>query len=122
MFINLSNHPSDKWGNKQLEEARKFGDIVDIPFPLISAEYDEKEIVKIADEYSERIRSLVDRDGAVMVQGEFTLTFAIVNRLKSNGIKVLSACSERIVTETVDEKDEEIKIVKFNFVKFREYI
>ena len=122
MFINISNHPSVKWDNKQLEKARKFGKVVDIKFPIISSEYDEKEIMKVADEYSEKILSLVDQEGAVMVQGEFTLTFAIVNRLKSNGIKVLSACSERKVTETVDENGDAIKIVKFDFVKFREYI
>ena len=36
MFINYTNHPSDAWGEKQREEASKYGEILDIHFPDIS--------------------------------------------------------------------------------------
>ena len=36
MFINYTNHPSASWGEKQTDEAKKYGEIVDMPFPNIS--------------------------------------------------------------------------------------
>lgn len=33
MFINLTNHPSDKWSKEQLEAARKYGEVVELVFP-----------------------------------------------------------------------------------------
>ncbi len=37
-FINLTNHPSTKWGADQLAAAKKYGNIVDIPFPAVDPE------------------------------------------------------------------------------------
>ena len=36
MFINYTNHPSASWGEKQTDEAKKYGEIVDMPFLNIS--------------------------------------------------------------------------------------
>ena len=44
-FINLSNHPSDKWDEKQMEAAKQYGEVMDIPFPSIPAQADENEVV-----------------------------------------------------------------------------
>ena len=57
---------------------------------------------------------------AVMAQGEFTLTYAVVSRLKGMGITVVSAVSERVVTEQV-ENGEVRKTALFRFAGFREY-
>ena len=35
VFINLSNHRSENWGNDQIEAASRFGEIVDLPFPNV---------------------------------------------------------------------------------------
>ena len=40
MFVNLSNHSSDKWDEPQLSAAKLYGDIEDISFPIIAAEDD----------------------------------------------------------------------------------
>ncbi|MBR1670317.1 MAG: hypothetical protein IJ695_06420 [Butyrivibrio sp.] len=81
----------------------EYGEIVDVPFPSIEALASEEEISKLAEEYVDRIRNLVDADGAVMAQGEFTLTYAVIRMLKAGGIKVVSACSERDSIESIDE-------------------
>ena len=55
-----------------------------------------------------------------MVQGEFTLTYAVVRRLLDRKIKAVSAVSERNVIEQV-ENGEVRKTIVFRFGGFREY-
>jgi hypothetical protein len=55
-----------------------------------------------------------------LCQGEFYLSYAVVDRLKSSGIKVVAACSRREVEE-IYTADETKKISRFVFVQFREY-
>ena len=33
IFINFSNHPSDRWDDKQKKASEQYGRIKDIPFP-----------------------------------------------------------------------------------------
>ena len=44
MFINLSNHTSENWGEFQKKEAIKYGDIIDMPFPAISPYLSSEEL------------------------------------------------------------------------------
>ena len=119
MFINCSNHSSKNWSEKQLLEARKWGEILDYPFPNVNAEWNEKKIEEIAKEV---VNELSKKNPlAVMCQGEFSLTFQIVEQLKKLNIPVFSACSERKVIEYQDENQNTRKITEFSFVKFREY-
>ena len=53
---------------------------------------------------------------AVHIMGEMNFTYALVNKLKANGIKCVASTTKR---ETVEENG--VKISKFNFVRFREY-
>lgn len=119
MFINCSNHISAYWNEKQLTEASKWGRILDYPFPNVDAEWDEKKVDEIAEKVVRELKAM--HPAAVMCQGEFTLTFHIVNRLKELNIPVLSACSERKTIEYQDENKNTKKITEFSFVKFREY-
>lgn len=119
MFVNFSNHASIKWEREQLEAAGKWGDIIDIPFPAVRVDASENEIVSMADEYSRRILTLSPE--VVMCQGEFTLCYAVVRRLRARGITVVAACSERMVKEQIDEAGGQIKTVVFRFERFREY-
>ena len=113
-FVNFSNHPSCRWSDLQIREAKKFGLIVDLPYPTVNPGFGEQEIAELSDEYVEKI--LAYNPSAVLCQGEFTLCYGVVSRLKSLGVAVMAACSERDVIET-----EEGKITKFKFVRFREY-
>ena len=113
-FINFSNHPSSTWGEKQIQESLKFGEITDIPFPYINADCSEEKIEELVQEYTDKIMSF--HPAAVMAQGEFTLIFGVVHKLLENGILVLSGCAERQVEEIGDTK-----ISRFNFVRYRAY-
>ena len=121
MFINFSNHVSTLWDENQLNEAHKYGEIIDVQFPNVSPTSDEEYISALADEYIKRICGVNNRIAAVMVQGEYNLSFEVVNRLLKKGIKVVSACTERMVEETIDINGETMKESRFRFVRFREY-
>ena len=118
-FINLTNHPSAKWGIEQLTAAGQYGHIVDIPFPAVDPEASSAAIGNMADTCIENIREY--EEPVVLVQGEFTLVFAIVTRLKMMGIRAFAACSERAVEEQVSEDGVARKSVVFRFCGFREY-
>lgn len=122
MFINISNHNSEKWTNKQKKEAKVFGEIVDLGFPAIAPSMNE-EIDVLVSEYIEKVRNLTNNmmaENVIMVQGEFTFTYRLVSSLKNAGFVVVCACTERKAVETVDGE----KIIKqsiFEFAGFRRY-
>ena len=121
VFVNFSSHLSGKWDKKQVAAAEQYGTIIDVPFPNVPPDADEQQIIQMAHESVDRITNVDETVKAVMVQGEYTLTHAVVNKLISMGIKAVSACTERIVTERIDESGNTVKESRFLFVKFREY-
>ncbi|MGN0442332.1 MAG: hypothetical protein ACI4FO_06480 [Acutalibacteraceae bacterium] len=118
-FINFSNHTADNWSVEQKQAALEYGSIVDIPFPNVDPYATEYEISELADDYYEKIISM--NPDCVMCSGEFTLTFAIINRLLKSGVRVVAACSERVAAEKTDENGSTYKESVFRFVKFREF-
>lgn len=119
MFVNCSNHASEFWGELQIHEAQKWGEIVDCPFPAVDPEYDEKMIQKLAEE---TVKCIIQKEPtAVMCQGEFTLTYAIVQQLKKMGILVVAACSERKSAEIWLPDGTVQKKTNFEFIRFRKY-
>ncbi len=119
MFINLSNHPSDGWGEEQRAAAVALGgEVVDIPFPAVPPEADEEEISRLGRECVEQI-ILVGGLGKpiVHVMGEMTLTHNIVQRLHLMGIRCVASTTKRVATINADGS----KTSAFRFVKFRDY-
>ena len=119
-FINFTNHPSSSWSKEQIKAVREKYDseIIDVSFPPVSASADESEIKEQAMKCDERICSYAP--AAVMCQGEFGLTYHVVNMLKKRGTRVVYSCSER---RTVEKKTDSgtVKTSEFCFVRFREY-
>lgn len=117
-FVNLSNHPSDLWTQNQLEAARRYGEIKDIPFPVISPMADYEEIRSLAEYYVEEVVTLANRHHVtVHIMGEMTFTFIVVSQLKEYGIECVASTTERSVETSSDGK----KVSEFKFVRFREY-
>lgn len=114
IFINFTNHPSHLWDEKQRKASMVYGDIIDLPFPAVDACADEAKICELRDELVSTIMSY--HPAAVLCQGEFTLTYAVVSKLKELEITVLSACSTRNVVEKGNKKE-----VVFDFVQYRKY-
>lgn len=119
-FINFSNHPSDKWGDKQYKAAGEYGEVIDVPFPLLDADMREDEIQKIGDECIDKI--LAHSPDVVMCQGEFTLTYYVVDRLRDKGITCVSACTKRISKEAVQPDGTVHRESIFEFARFRRYL
>lgn len=119
MFINLSNHPSSFWQSKQLEEAKKYGEIIDIPFPIISANATSQEIDALVEQFFSKVMKF--DNPTVMLQGEFIFTFRLTTKLKKERIRVLSSRTERKTVEEIDSKGRTIKKSIFEFIEFMEY-
>ena len=126
MLINFTNHPSDRWTDDQKKCAIElYGAVKDLPFPAVPTGAGATEVIGMADGIIDKILAMKEENPvseafAVMAQGEFTLTYAVVSRLKGMGITAISAVSERVVTEWV-ENGEVRKTAVFRFAGFREY-
>lgn len=119
MFINFTNHPSNNWGVIQIKESLKYGKIIDLPFPEVSVDADEKDINNLAEIYVKKIMEYKPK--AVLVQGEMSLTFSIVARLLELNVLVLCACSSRCTTEYQNIDGTNHKLSEFRFEKYRAY-
>lgn len=119
LFINHTNHPSAQWSEEQLQAARQYGDVVDVPFPQIEAGLSEAEVHDMAEAAAGRIAEL--KPSAVLVQGEFTYSYALIRLLQMAGIRAVAACSERQTIAALNEKQETVKKSVFKFVQFRVY-
>lgn len=118
IFINLSNHPADKWSEAQREAARQYGELQEIPFPNVEPEADAKALKKIVEETLSQVKEAAEgKTATVHVMGEMTLTYELVSKLKEVGIRCVASTTKRDVTENADGT----RTCKFNFVKFREY-
>ena len=118
LMINLSNHPTTLWSDCQVAEARKWGELMDMPFPKVDPHVDSQDITGLVDEYSSRILALArDHVLVVHVMGEMTFTYRVVARLKAAGIECVASTTERKVIERADGT----KISSFQFVRFRAY-
>jgi len=119
MFINHTHHDSRNWSTGQLEAAHAYGSIQDLASPEIPADWNETEVLQLAETYAARLIAMQPK--AVLCQGEFTYTYALVDILTQAGIPVLAACSERQTIEKTDESGNTYRTSIFKFVQFRCY-
>lgn len=122
MFINISNHPSSRWDAKQLEAALELtsdNNVMDVPFPAVPATATTADIITIADGLHHTV--MANKPSAIMIAGEFTLAYTLIELCLRAGIKVVAACSDRRTKEVVNEDGTTTKITIFEFVQFREF-
>lgn len=123
-FLNISNHPHTHWDDEQRRAALVLGQpIHDISFPDVAPEADEDWIRKKADELFAAATGL--KPAAAMVQGEFTLSFALVQRLEAAGIACYAASSPRLVEEGDGEANvTSTRVTRrtFRFTRLRRYV
>ena len=121
MLINLSNHPSSTWSEQQMQAAYKqYGDIVDMAFPAIDPWIDEDGVDELANVYFSKIKLLANdksTTAVVHLMGEFSFTYALVNKLKAEGIDAIVSTSVRQTEMNADGS----KTIRFDFVRFRKY-
>lgn len=124
VFINFSNHPTNRWSIEQKNAAfalAKCSTIVDLKFPRVPTEADYDEIEELAFEYVDQIKEIAgDKVCYVMVQGEASLSCAVVqvlNNPANENIIPVCATSERLAEELPDGSIKH----RFEFVRFRRY-
>ena len=115
----FANHPSERWCPAQLEAARAIaGRVEDLAFPEVDPKAGETEVESMADEL---VRRILERNpAAVALQGEFTLTTAVLRRLRDEGIPCYAACSARTTEETSLPGGTQ-KTSTFEFKRWRRY-
>jgi len=119
LFYNITNHPSLKWSEEQKKAAEAYGEIVDWAFPNVPADATPKGIHSYTADIVGSIKQKEEPENiTVLIQGESTLVYCVVNAFQQEGIRCVAATSERKVTENPDGT----KTVAFEFVQFREYI
>lgn len=140
IFVNLSNHPSKRWGEDQKKATFLMADgILDLPFPQVSPEASIEEVQEIAHELLHRIWEITwagqknapvaEEDGSeygpnkviVHAMGEMTLVYSVVTLLKSYSITCVASTSKREVQEVIKEDGSTEKKVIFKFIRFRKY-
>ena len=119
MLINCTNHPYDIWNEPQRNKARDYGKVVDVPFPVIEPTFTASDIRDIVTQYAIKIEEY--NPDAVLVAGEYSFSFMLVDKLLRDGVKVLCSCSKRITKEIKKEDGTNEKSSVFLFEQFREY-
>lgn len=119
MLINCTNHPYEIWNDAQRKAAQIYGQVVDLPFPHIDPNYTTGDLRKLTEDYSELIRR--QSPSAVLVAGEFTFAFMLVDKLLQDGIPVMCSCSRRMTVEVKKDDGTNEKKSVFLFEGFREY-
>lgn len=119
MLINCTNHPVGEWSAEQLTAAKKWGEIKEIPFPQVSPYATSADVDILAEQLLNEILNF--HPDAAVVQGEMTLCYALVSKLKHKSIMVLAATSERKTMTEKDANGNTIKTSLFEFAAFREY-
>lgn len=120
MFVNLSNHPSRDWLPEQLQAALQLASpVFDIPFPSVAPELDGPEFSNLAHAIANQVVDAGAR--AVMLQGEFTLVYALVNLLRQASIPCYAAATERISASETLPGGVIRKTSDYRFVRFRQF-
>lgn len=116
VFVNLSNHPSTAWVQAQRDAALALApEIVDIPFPPVPPDATADDIACLRDACLAEVPAGASH---AMIQGEFTLAFALVQALQGRNIVCLAATTDRDVDETAAGE----LLRRFRFVGFRPYL
>ena len=117
-MINISNHPSMCWTEKQISAAKELADeIIDISFPQVPPEMDEDWLYYTANKMERDIVMYGDNDSVVVhIMGEMGLTYRVCARLQARGYTVYHSTTTRVAVE-----DGEKKTSIFSFCRFRMY-
>ena len=129
MLINNTNREHTTWGEDQLEASKDFGEIVDMIMPGIPAEADEAEADRIAGLVVRRILRRLGREkagtgteqDAVICQGDFTLVYRVVTRLKEAGVTVVAPSFQRVTKPTLRPDGTTVPGYSFRFERYRQY-
>lgn len=118
VLLNVSNHPVETWSEEQKLAASKYGDIEDMPFPVVDEESGTDDIQALANEYINRIKAAGDcTNVTIHIMGEQTFLYSMLYRLQLCGYHCIASTTRRD-TEMLPDGSRK---VTFRFSRFREY-
>lgn len=116
MLLNLSNHPSANWPERQRNLANEiYGEVEDFPFPQIDPNLNEPQLDKLVEEYFLLVAR--KKPKAVHIMGELTFCVALIKKLQKAEFSCLASTTHR----TTQDLPDGTKVSKFEFVRFRHY-
>ena len=96
-FINCTNHPSTKWSETQLNAAKAYGEIIDIPFPNVAPEATTGEIHTLAHRLFLTIVGYSKVGNTIVhIMGEMTVVCCVVRHLQQVGIPCVASTTRRL--------------------------
>jgi hypothetical protein len=125
-LIVISNH---ELTNEQIKDANKnlnVNKIEYLPQNLkekwgnINPEFSDTEVYEHIKPIKDFIHKNVNIDDYILVQGEFTATFSLVDTIFRLGGNPIVATTQRVVKE-IKEFDKVVKISKFKHIRYRPY-
>lgn len=120
MLLNCTNHPFEIWNEPLTKAAGKlYGEVVDLPFPFVSPTWSIHDLRREVADYAARIEAF--QADAVLVAGEFTFLFMLVDKLLADGVNVICSCSGRNTVEVKNPDGSNEKKSVFFFEGFRPY-
>ncbi len=122
MLINISNHPSSRWGKEQKEEASKqFGGVVDIPFPNIDPHATDMTAfepeLSYYDEEGECTIFVNPKVDVIHLMGEMSFFSYFSNKLMKRGYKICVSTTERQAVVVDGIKKSIFKFIQFRFLE-----
>lgn len=118
VFVNFTNHPSEKWSGEQLSAAKAIGTVKDLKFPDIPTDIDRTHFDRLVHDYRNKILELCrGRQGTVHIQGEMTFVFRMVTELKARHIRCVASVTKRNTVDLGNGKSQAV----FVFEGFRDY-
>ena len=119
IFVNFTNHPSAGWEAPQREAAEAYGNIVDVPFPVVGENASEEEILNLCNQHLSKIRALGSPQNlTVHIMGEQSFCYAMISKLQAEGIRCVASSTER----DAHVNDAGQKVSAFHFTRFRDYV
>jgi len=119
-LINISNHPSTRWSDEQKEASKEFAsEIIDVPFPLVNPSANTAEICQLANDIFYKHIVPKRKNCILMIQGEFSLRYALFMLCKANGFSIAIPTTKREVQEKFLPDGSVIKQAVFKFIRWR---
>ena len=121
MFANLSNHPETQWSEEQRRAAEAIArPILDFPFPGVDPAASAEAVGELARMMAATV--MMAGPAAALVEGEFTLTYAVVGLLMRAGVPCYAATSNREAIERPLDGGGIGRSSVYRFVSLRRYL
>ncbi len=123
-FVNLSTHNHIFWSPKQLENSKKYGEIIEYYPDEIESNMNSLDIYKLA---LKTVNNIIkkykknDNEITVLVEANHIYSYYVVSELKKNNIKAVWPYSKRLERDynpTVEIRMTEKKYIFENYIEY----